>query len=564
MSNFAERLDIIDERIAREVGYEPDDIYSASPNSKPAEPVPTPSTDSPVLVNKVGLERHLILRGFRIRTEMHAFKDLLENPDHAGRGVRDPHWHLARSASFYLLLVLGLPGAGRKLVPEDSHRLHDFRSLLANRKDLAGVRELAAGSIEYGGYARRTDVLNDRAIQTLLEDVVRVADIILTTPALSCDGQIFQTRKEEARWISIDEAGNMSRPDEVSVRGNTCLPCVLAGDHLQLPPMVIAAKDVDAAGNARNRHGADAGMSSLVRAMTAGAPTYRLRTQLRMARGMFDLAGRLIYSDLDWEYGPGTDISLPQHEPGRLLEAYVLQQFPDVKPSPNGTLSPVFLHAQSFVIVNEVTGSKCNPVQVTVALNFLTGFVQATGVDPASIVIITPYAWNADLINRKLRKPAYTALNGMRPAQTVDSYQGREGDIAVNILVATKKTGPGFTGDKYRLNVSITRQRCGLILIGDINVTGEMMANKGGKNRGAAQKAKDAARAAVIAVESPTGEIVYVNPGVLKKALQSMVAAGRVARVETPRKGDEREDDMGEKVAAEEAKQNQRKRKSYI
>lgn len=85
---------------------------------------------------------------------------------------------------------------------------------------------------------------------------------------------------------------------------------------------------------------------------------------------MFDLAGRLIYGDIDWQYGPGSDINLPQHEPGRLHEKYVLDKFPEVKPAPEGTLSPVFLHTGSVVIINEVTGAKCNPVQSIIALGF--------------------------------------------------------------------------------------------------------------------------------------------------------------------------------------------------
>lgn len=465
VSKFAERLDAVDEWVARKIGGEPDDIYNTSPKSNPSAPAPA-STSAPnseytvaflaadsvhasVLVNNIGLERHLIVRGFKISTEVQAFEALLQQPtlgDDAVRFISWKHrsrWHLAQSASFYLLLILGLPGAGRRLTPEDSHRLHDLRSLFATRGDLAGLRQYAAGHIQYSEYSTRQDVLHPEAVRSLLEDIIAAADIVLTTPDLACDGDIFETRKQGARWISIDEAGNMNRPDEVSVRGNTCLPCVLAGDYLQLPPPVIRAKDANDTGDTVvNRHAADAGMSSLVRAVTSGMPAYRLRTQLRMAKGMFDLAGLFIYGDVDWQYGPGSDINLPQHELGRLLERYVLEKFPEVKPSPEGTLSPVFLHTRSVVVTNKVTGAKCNPVQSTVALEFIKGFVQATGVEPSRIVIITPHACNAELLNAKLKNGTYACLSGMRPAQTIDSYQGREADIVVNVLVATRESGP--------------------------------------------------------------------------------------------------------------------------
>ncbi len=71
------------------------------------------------------------------------------------------------------------------------------------------------------------------------------------------------------------------------------------------------------------------------------------------------------------------------------------------------------------------------------------------------MVIITPYKLNAEYINRKLRKSEYKALKTMQPAATIDSFQGREGDIATVVMGTTLMSGPGFTTDPQRLNVSI-------------------------------------------------------------------------------------------------------------
>ncbi|RSM03075.1 hypothetical protein CEP52_007607 [Fusarium oligoseptatum] len=43
----------------------------------------------------------------------------------------------------------------------------------------------------------------------------------------------------------------------------------------------------------------------------AAAPIYCLRTQLRMATGLFELCHAEVYSDLPFQYGPGCDVSLP-------------------------------------------------------------------------------------------------------------------------------------------------------------------------------------------------------------------------------------------------------------
>jgi hypothetical protein len=52
----------------------------------------------------------------------------------------------------------------------------------------------------------------------------------------------------------------------------------------------------------------------------------------------------------------------------------------------------------------------------------------------------------------------------------VDSFQRREVDIAVIVVGTTASSGPGFATTYGRLNVIFSRHRCGLIVVGDINV----------------------------------------------------------------------------------------------
>ena len=58
----------------------------------------------------------------------------------------------------------------------------------------------------------------------------------------------------------------------------------------------------------------------------------------------------------------------------------------------------------------------------------------------------------------------------MPPDCTVRSYQGCESDIVVLIMGTSRDLGPGFTRDAKRLNVMLTRHRCGLLVVGDISV----------------------------------------------------------------------------------------------
>lgn len=76
-------------------------------------------------------------------------------------------------------------------------------------------------------------------------------------------------------------------------------------------------------------------------------------------------------------------------------------------------------------------------------------------------------------------------LSGMPPAATIDCFQGQEADIVI-VVMGTRaiNPGPGFTKDPHRLCVLLTRQRCGLVIVGDIDVTGPMEKKKKGKGEG--------------------------------------------------------------------------------
>lgn len=521
--------------------------------------------------NGVGRNRHFILRGFRLHLEAMAFKALVKNPDLGDKAIRSSTWmpktpwRLHLSATFYLCLVLGLPAAGRKLSPEDSGKLHSLANAFAREKELKPLCDLASGRIPMAEYENKA--VGAKVIERALEKVVMAADIPVTTPSLShfcadqpCKGDreereaerkrsdgpggegpeqgVYNVLKLSARWVILDEAGAMGRADALTVQGNTGRPCILCGDHRQLRPFVCAPRGEDDAGNVVNRHVEDASVSALAWHHHCGMPVYRMLVQLRMACGQFDLAREIIYSDFKEAYGKSSDIGLLQHQPGHVVEELAREWYKDIKPSPAGKLFPVFIDCPGKLLVDPVSKSKSNPVQNELALRFAAALVDEKGVDASTIVMITPYTRNAEMLNRRIKRD-YPCLQGMRKAATVDSFQGSEGDISFYVSVARsgkekgKGYGPGFTSDKNRLNVAITRQRCALVIIGDINILGKPTAGK--------PKAID--------VEGPNGEMCKMNPGALKELCSWMTRKNRVGKAAKPDKAAKPAKDIEDKLA---------------
>lgn len=317
--------------------------------------------------------------------------------------------------------------------------------------ELAVLRGVAAGDRPWEDYEAQP--LTDKQVKLFLRLFLLVADAVATTPALSCQMPYKRWKDSKGHAVVIDEAGNISRPDLYSVWGNTMIPLFLAGDEKQLPPAVMSANDKDNKGNALNRHAADAGISALEFFKVTGWPVFRLRTQLRMARGLFTLSHMLFYSDVPCAYDPSCDIASPAHAVGRLMENFMRAKFAELRPSPQNELREVFVHCPGSESKVDANGSQSNLRQVQIAVALLDQFVRIhrddPRVDPADIGIIAPYTANVATINRELQN--YDSLQGVEPAATVDSFQGREASIIVLILGTTEKTGPGFTADEQRL-----------------------------------------------------------------------------------------------------------------
>lgn len=86
----------------------------------------------------------------------------------------------------------------------------------------------------------------------------------------------------------------------------------------------------------------------------------------------------------------------------------------------------------------------------------------------SDIAVVTPYAAQARLIRRMTRQLTGTTGPPYVEVSSVDGFQGREKEAVVFSAVRSNDFGQiGFTSDWRRINVSFTRARRALVVIGN-------------------------------------------------------------------------------------------------
>lgn len=579
VSNMANRLDQMSLQIAKKaVQYDEHDATPvAMPNNEDMEKL----LDGVSGFDAVGRRRPLIVRGFDLDDEVKVVMMLLENPDLADDmdqvriklGKQSGKWQFELTLAFWFLLSIGHHRACKsehrpdgKLQPTDPLRIHIFkyRGIDLDSR-MHPFRQLAVGQLGWAGLLREVAKPVDMVKETMGSFFkFGYVDIVFTTPALS-QRKPYAAFRDHAAAVIIDETGNMHRSDFHAVRSNTLLPTLLMGDEKQLPPFVAAPKMRGGDYAAVNRHWSDCGMSVLEFIKGTGIPVFRLSKQNRMANGLFDYALRVFYRDIEvsgsFGYGPGCDVTLPKFEAGRLLENYLQARFPKLKAPPAGKLRPVYLHYPGKAFANHLTGSKNNKSQIRAVLALLTDFVSKTGVSPKKIGLLTPYRWNMETLDRFLRRPMYEKLKeGIDSSRTVDSYQGQEHDIIVYLTVSERsrghRGGPGFTSNENRLNVAVTRQVSGLVVVGDIDVAiplvqdFESMSLAAGNRK---RKRDGNAKGGKVINYEDDGTVSYSPVAKLIDFHKVMLTDGRVVALEDPPvpEGEKQKEETGAELAKE-------------
>jgi hypothetical protein len=112
--------------------------------------------------------------------------------------------------------------------------------------------------------------------------------------------------------------------------------------------------------------------------------------------------------------------------------------------------------------------SKYNEAEAEAACQVVSGLLEGGQCGVSDIAVVTPYAAQARLIRRMTKR--MTSITGPPyiEVSSVDGFQGREKEAVVFSAVRSNDYGAiGFTSDWRRINVSFTRARRALIVIGN-------------------------------------------------------------------------------------------------
>ena len=275
--------------------------------------------------------------------------------------------------------------------------------------------------------------IEDQVVEYLLDKTQ-----ILCATTTGLDSNLLGSRTFD--WCVMDEASQSTEPGAwIPLLRSGRL--VLAGDPFQLPPTVVSPQAVAEGFN----------VSLLERLMEQFGPgvTRRLNVQYRMHQEIMEFSSQEFYAR--------SQVADPS------VRYHLLQDLPGVEPN-ELTRTPVLFvdtAGASYDEVLEPDGeSRLNPMEAELVIRKVQALLDS-GLAPAEIAVITPYAAQARLLRERLNQPEVEI-------DTVDGFQGREKEAVIVSLVRSNRDGEiGFLKDIRRMNVALTRARRKLIVIGD-------------------------------------------------------------------------------------------------
>ncbi|MFB6291619.1 MAG: IGHMBP2 family helicase [Candidatus Bipolaricaulia bacterium] len=289
----------------------------------------------------------------------------------------------------------------------------------------------------------RSQQLEEEAI----DEIIEASDVVCTTNSTAGSSLLEEWSFDV---VALDEATQATEPScliPITKAGRV----IMAGDHKQLPPTILSEEakmdlQITAFEKLVSRKG--------------GSITEMLLTQFRMNKKIMEFSNRTFY-----EGKLRADSSVAHHTLDGLLSN-------DRSLAPTGPSwlrealdpgQPVNFIDTANIDASERQRSGSTSRENRAEAEIVSSITDRllTDLPPKDIGVISPYDDQIDLLNSRNDEENLEI-------KTVDGFQGREKEVIVISFVRSNKENQlGFLTDVRRLNVSLTRARRKLIMVGD-------------------------------------------------------------------------------------------------
>ncbi|XP_036384373.1 probable helicase senataxin isoform X2 [Megalops cyprinoides] len=323
----------------------------------------------------------------------------------------------------------------------------EFRRLIDQKLRLSNERK------QLGRQLKETRSRKQETQAKLLQGAHIICCTLSTSGSMVLESAFRRLGHEPFSCIIVDEAGQATEPETLIPMLYRCPALILVGDPEQLPPTVISQ-------TAKEKKYDQSLMARLWKCLH------------RMARENPQVCVPYIFLRVQYRMHPEICQFPSMHVYGRTLETD--RNTVDNRRSNRWPFQPYILFDVTDGRETKERESFCNHKEVKLVLFLIKMMLDKQII---KVGVITPY--NAqklriqESINREMAKEESKRLQV--EVDTVDGFQGREMDcIIVSCVRASGEPGSiGFLGNRQRLNVTITRAKYSLFILGHLRTLRE-------------------------------------------------------------------------------------------
>ena len=289
---------------------------------------------------------------------------------------------------------------------------------------------------------------------TQSEEIERILMEQVSVIGATCIGIANYTENFDLKFdlVIVDEAGRAT-PPEILVPMVLGKKIILVGDHKQLPPVIdkMLSDEIKVRENYNKRDLEESLFSYLEKNLNSDCRNI-LKQQYRMSPVIGDLISSVFYND---EIISMVKVEDRDHQYKKLAGNAIV--WLDTKNSLEKMEETVGTTKQNSFEARNIIKLLVDLEENYSKLNIYK-----------EVAVITGYKAQKHLITRSIEKEGVMFKYIKIEIDTVDAFQGRETDIVIYSIVRSNPRGEiGFLRDERRLNVSLSRARELLILIGD-------------------------------------------------------------------------------------------------